>query len=64
VGAPGAPSLGELTHRVDAPEILAAVGLDDDGRVQPRGLVTVPDEELAPVAFEGNFYEVGHSVRE
>jgi hypothetical protein len=64
MGAPGAPSLSQLADRVDASEILAAVGLDDDRRVQPRRLVTVPDEELAPVAFEGDFYEVGHSVLE
>src|SRR5687768_17756815 len=60
VRASTAPALRQLTDGVDASQIFAPVRFDDHRRVHARRLVAVPDEELASIAFEGDFYEVRH----
>ena len=62
VRAAAAPLLGQLADGVDAPEVLAAIGLDDHRRVKRRRLLALPEEELLPIALEGDFDEVSHPI--
>ena len=45
---------------MDRPEILAPVGIDDNGSAERRRLVSFPEEELFSVSLERDFDQVGH----
>ena len=53
------PSLGELTHGMDKPQVLPPIGLDNDRRLYRQRLILGPVEEFLAIAFEGDFYEDG-----
>ena len=58
---------GEFADRVHVAEILAAIGLDEDGLSHRDRRVAVPREECLAVAPEGDFDELraggrGHSA--
>jgi hypothetical protein len=56
----GVPLGREGAGGVHAPEVLPAVGVDDDPGADRRQVVALPEEELLAVAGEGDFDEVGH----
>ena len=56
----GVALLGQLAGSVDITEILSAVGVDDDARVERRHLVAFPQEEVFSIALERDFDEVRH----
>jgi hypothetical protein len=60
VGTAAAPSLGQLADRVDPPEVLATIRLDNDRCVKAGRLLILPQEELAAMAFECDFDEMRH----
>jgi hypothetical protein len=45
---------------MNRPEILAPVGVDDDGGADRRRVVSLPEEELLSVSLERDFDQVGH----
>ena len=52
--------LGELAGGMHRTEILAPVGVDDDGGADRRRFVGLPEEELLSVSLERDFDQVGH----
>ena len=54
--------LRELARRMDAPEILTAVCVDDHRRPHRRRLLAFPEEELLSIAFEGDFDQMIHVI--
>src|SRR6185437_721563 len=47
-----------LAYGVHAPEVLAAIHLDDHGRFDARRLLAIPEEELLALALERNLHQM------
>jgi hypothetical protein len=52
----------ELAGGIHASKIFPAVRIDDDGGAHRRRRFAFPEEELFPIALEGDFYEMIHDT--
>ena len=62
MGASAISLLSEISQRMDVAEILSAIDIDDDRRVQRRRIGIIPEKKLLTVALEGDFDEVCHRL--